>query len=147
MRQKHWNAPISHPGKPLDFTLSSFSVPIVNGALARLLRKQAAADVQIFELGVGAHEMYALNVTRALECLDEKKSEFIKWRPEDGRADRLGGYRQVTKLVLDPTAIPANAKMFRVKGWLVALVVSEELAHAMTRHGCSGAKFLDINPD
>ncbi len=85
-----------------------------------------------------------LNAVRVIRCLDEKRSEFIKWTEHDHRADLAGKYRQVTKLVLIPGAIPPDAHIFRVDGWEVALIVSEVVKVAMESVGCFGAKFTEL---
>jgi hypothetical protein len=89
--------------------------------------------------------MVALNSLRVVRCLDEQYSEFLKWTKEDHRADLAGQYRQVTKLALRASAIPADAHFFRIEGWTVALVVSELVKTAMESVGCLGAKFIEIS--
>jgi hypothetical protein len=91
--------------------------------------------------------MVVLNSLRVVRCLDEGRSEFIKWTEDDHRADLAGQYRQVTKLVLERSAIPVDAHFFRIDGWLVALVVSEVVKDAMERVGCFGAKFIEVSAD
>ena len=43
--------------------------------------------------------MVVLNSLRVLRCIDEERSEFVKWTKQDHRADLAGQYRQITKLV------------------------------------------------
>jgi hypothetical protein len=62
-----------------------------------------------------------LNALRVIRCLDEERSEFIKWTEGDHRADLAGQYRQVTRLVLDARAIPPDVHLFRGEAWLIAL--------------------------
>lgn len=76
--------------------------------------------------------------------LDEARSEFIKWTEHDHRADLAGEFRQVTKLVLARDTIPDDAHFFRIAGWEVALIVSEEVKSAMERVGCFGAEFIEL---
>jgi hypothetical protein len=136
---------VSHGGRVLDFTLTAFNVPVASSALASAVAKVAGSDVQCLPAEVaGQSGMVVLNALRVVRCIDDTRSEFIKWTEEDNRPDRMGGYRQVTKLVLLPGSIPADANFFRVKGWLVALVVSEGIKNAMERAGCLGAKFYEL---
>lgn len=136
---------VSHAGRVLDFSLTSFSVPVVTARLAEAVSKIAGADVQCLPVGIaGQSGMMVINTVRVIRCLDERRSEFIKWTKDDYRADLAGQYRQVTKLVLDPTSVPVNAHCFRVEGWLVALIVSEEVKEAMESVGCMGAKFIAL---
>jgi hypothetical protein len=136
---------VSHPGRVLDFTLTSFNVPVVRGRVADAVRGVAGSDVQCLPVDIaGQPGMIALNALRVVRCLDETRSEFIKWTNEDRRADLAGQYRQVTKLVLAHDAVPTDAHFFRVEGWLVALVVSEAVKEAMEGIGCLGAKFIEL---
>ena len=50
----------------------------------------------------------------------------------------------VTRLRIDVSRVPRDADIFRVEGWLVALIVSERLKAAMEAVGCRGAKFVEV---
>ncbi|WP_437293712.1 imm11 family protein [Sorangium sp. So ce426] len=136
---------VSHTGSVLDFTLTSFNVPIATSSLAHAVSNIASSDLQCLPVEIaGQAGMMVLNAVRVVRCIDETRSEFVKWTKHDHRADLAGQYRQVTKLVLATDAIPADAHFFRVEGWLVALIVSEAVKEAMERVGCLGAKFLEL---
>lgn len=136
---------ITHDGKPLDFCLTSFAVPIGTQRVAEAIEKVAGADLQSIPVDIlGADGMMVLNATRVVSCLDESRSEFIKWTARDHRSDLAGQYRQVTKLVINPEVIPPAAHFFRIEGWLISLVVSEAVKTAMTQSGCLGAKFVQL---
>lgn len=138
-------ATVSHAGRVLDFSLTSFNVPIATSRLANAIANVAGSDVQCLPVSVaGQAGMTVLNALRVVRCLDETRSEFMKWTKEDHRADLAGQYRQVTKLVLAPGAVPSDAHFFRVEGWSVALLVSEAVKVAMERVGCVGAKFIEL---
>jgi hypothetical protein len=138
---------VTRPGRVLDFSLTSFAVPIVSSTLAEAITAVAATDVQWLPVDIAEQTgMMVLNALRVIKCLDESRSEFIKWTKQDHRADLAGQYRQVTSLTVDPKAIPSDAHVFRVEGWLVALIVSEDVRAAMERVGCVGAKFIEVTP-
>jgi len=140
-------AGVSRAGRVLDFCLTSFAVPVASAALARAVSEAADGDVQCLPVEVASQAgMVVLNAVRVVRCLDESNSEFIKWTAQDHRADLAGQYRQVTKLILDEAAIPVDAHFFRVEGWLVALIVSEQVKDAMERAGCRGARFTEVMP-
>jgi hypothetical protein len=140
-------APVTHPGRVLDYSLTSFAVPIASKAVARAVSAIAGADVQCIPVAIaGQSGMHVLNAVRVISCLDQARSEFLKWTEQDIRADLAGQYKQVTKLIIDPSAIPSDAHFFRIEGWLVALIVSEEVKEAMERAGCLGAKFIAVSP-
>lgn len=139
------SAEITHKGNPIEFCLTSFAVPVAAATLAGAVSSVAGADVQRLPLAINGWQGFeVLNVLRVVECLDEQRSEFLKWTERDHRADLAGQYRMVTKLLVDQSGIPAGTHAFRVKGWLVALVVSENVKDAMETAGCKGAKFVPV---
>jgi hypothetical protein len=136
---------VTHEGCALDFTLTSFAVPLVNRRLTEALIAVAGADVQSVPVSVVGHDrLTVLNALRILRCLDEDRSEFLKWTKQDHRADLAGQYRQITKLVLDDGVIPHDVHLFRIEGSLVELVASEAVKDAMEQTGCLGAKFVEL---
>jgi len=137
-------AEITDVGTPLEFCLSSFGVPIAKKRLALAIREAAGGDLQLLHVDIpGCLDFYALNCVRIVDCLDEGKSEFVKWTKADHRSDLAGEYRMVTKLIVDPIRIPSHAHFFRIKGWTIALIVSERIKTAMELCGSFGAKFLN----
>jgi hypothetical protein len=122
---------VTHTGRVLDFSLTSFNVPIASLPIAELVRTIAKSDVQVVPVIVaGQPSMAALNVTK-----------------DDHRADVAGTYRQVTKLVLDRALIPTDAHFFLVGGWEVAFVVSESLKTAIEHLSVTGAEFTSVTAD
>jgi hypothetical protein len=139
------SAKISHPGNELDFSLTSFAVPVARSSLAAAIEAVANGDVQRLPLAIPGHNGFeVINALRVISCLDESRSEFTKWTPTDHRADLAGQYRMVTNLKILPGRIPADAHVLRVEGWTVALVISEVVKAAMERAGCFGAKFVEV---
>lgn len=137
--------PVTHEGRVLEFTLTSFAVPIVTPKLARVIAATSGADVQCLPVDIVGHPgMMALNAVRVIRCLDETRSEFIKWTKQDHRADLAGQYRQIMRLVLDRATIPPDVNVFRIWGSLIELVVSDTVKEAMERVGCFGAKFIEL---
>lgn len=140
-------ATVSHAGRALEFSLTSFNVPIATSKLAQAISSVAGQDVQCLPVDIaGKAGMMVVNAVRVVRCLDEARSEFVKWTDKDHRADLAGQYRQVTKLIVDPAAIPLDAHVFRIEGWLIALIVSADVKEVMERVGCIGAKFIDVTP-
>ena len=139
--------PLSRPGKPLDFAMTGVGVtPVVHARVAALLAKLAPGDVQLFPVTVGSEsEPYLLvNVTRTVRCIDDEASEEVRyWRPEDGRPDKVGKYRAVSGMRIDPTKV-GDAKVFRTWGWSIALIVSEDIKEALERAGVTGVKFTEV---
>ena len=140
-------AEYTNPGRPLDFCYTSFAVPVVTKELGSLILSIAAQDVQCVPLHVAGHgQRMLLNVLQAVDCVDEGRSQFMKWTLEDHRPDLAGTYRQITPLIIDPVAVPAGVQIFRVQKYEIAVIVSARLREAIEGRGFSGAVFRDVNP-
>jgi hypothetical protein len=136
---------ITHPGKALQFCLTSFGVPVAERRLACAIMENASENLQVFGVTVpGYRDFNVLNSVRVLKCLDETRSSFVKWTISDHRPDLAGQYRMVTNLRIDSRQVPPDAHFFRVEGWLTALIVSEKIKSTMESCGCFGAKFQNV---
>src|SRR5262249_45444078 len=132
------------PGRSLDYSSTVFNVPIVSDKLGLAIAVVAGHDVQRLPARVGGRVGYeAINCIRALDCLDEARSNFGKWTVNDHRPDLAGHYRWIYEMRVDPSRIPSDAHFFMIAGW-VAYIVSQELREAMEHAGCIGAKFADV---
>jgi hypothetical protein len=134
---------IKHPGRPVAFHLGSFHMPVVTDLVAKVIRGIAPADVEFFPVTVGSLRVtyQILNVLRSEVCVDENRCTAMKWLPEDGRPDRLGSYKRVFPLVIKRGSY---GDIFRVKGWEVALVVSERMRAALETIDELGIEFLPV---
>jgi len=139
--------PIYEPGRPLDYTeFNTSSVPVVNARYAALLREWVPDDVQLISAYIGEQQElhFVVNILRVIRCIDEaacKRVEF--WKPEDGRPEKVGGYRVVSGMRIDPSKVQ-GAHLFRPWGWLGAIIVSEELKVAMEALGGIGPDFVEV---
>jgi len=139
---------VGRRGRALDFSLTSFARPLASQLLAQAMAAVAGDDLQCLPIGIVGHPgaLMFLHSTRIVRCLDESRSEWTKWTPNDHRADLAGSYRQVIDLTLDVDQIPSDAHFFRVWGWEVALIVSEVVKDVMESTGCLGARFTSVMP-
>lgn len=113
--------------------------------MAQVVFAAAHGDVELVPLSVAGQTGFeVLNALRIVRCVDEARSEFIKWTKDDHRADLAGQYRQITRLRLDTDAIPEDADLFLIESWRVALIVSDVVKDAMEHAGCLGAKFAAV---
>ncbi|WP_395843119.1 imm11 family protein [Cystobacter fuscus] len=146
--EKRLRIPIDHPGKPLDFSLAGVGVtPIVHERAASIFAELASDDVQVIPVDIdGQPGPYCILVaTRTLRCIDDHASAQVQyWKPEDGRPDRVGEYRAVHGLRIDPAQV-GEARVFRTWGWTVALIVSEDIKEALERAGVTGMKFKEVS--
>jgi hypothetical protein len=138
--------PLSHPGKPLDFSVAGAAVPIVHEKVAALFNERAPDAVQLIPVEVEsrAERYFILNSLRVVKCIDDAACEEVQhWTLEDGQQELIGEYRVVAGMRIDPTKV-GDAKVFRPWGWPVVLLVSEDIKTAMEHAGVSGVNFQDV---
>ena len=137
--------PITAGSTPLDFTLGSFDMPIVSRRIAERLQKLEPKAIQRIPVTIDSERMgyEILNVTVDLACLDEARSEITWWKPKDGRPDRLGTYQGIGKKVLKMSIVDGY-KIFRIKGWLITLVVAREIKEVCEHMNVSGVTFKPL---
>lgn len=138
--------PVRGMGKPLDFSHASFSTPIVHARLASLFTERAPGEVQLLPVDVdGQPEQYCILVaTRLIRCIDDQRStEVTYWTPEDGRPEKVGEYRDVYEMRIDPARV-GDAKVFRTWGWPIALIVSEDIKAALEQARATGVRFTEV---
>lgn len=132
-------------GKPLDFTFADFEVPIVNEKVALLLSKE---DCQLLPVAVDGfdrgHLYFVSVILTAIDCLDEGRSNFEKFMINDAiRPDKVGEYKAIYKLFVDPTKIPGNS-IFRLGKADHIIIISEELKRKFEQVGITGVKFQEV---
>ena len=138
--------PLDISGNPLDFSLAAFSIPVVHSRVVELFERMRVDGVQFIPAQVEGHSepWYILNALQVIRCIDDARSEEVQyWKPEDNRPDKVGQYRAVYGLRIDPAKV-GNARIFRTWGWRVALILSEDLKVAMEAAGLSGTRFIEV---
>jgi hypothetical protein len=139
--------PILHPGSPLDFSCADGGdFPVVTASVASTLAELAPGDVQLYPAEVDSRpEPYFLvNVAHLVKCIDVDASEEVRyWEPEDNRPDKLGHYRSVYGMRIDPSKV-GDARVFRPWGYPPALLVAEDVKEALERTGASGLEFTEV---
>jgi hypothetical protein len=144
--KKRLTVPIEEPGKTLDFSLAGFSTPVVRASVANIFLEMAPQDVQLIPVDIQGHpDQYLILVaTKLIRCIDDAASEeVLYWLPEDGRPEKVGQYRDVYGMRIDPAKV-GNAKVFRTWGWSIALIVSEDIKLALERIKATGVKFAPV---
>lgn len=138
---------LAAPGRALDFSFTTLSIPIVHGRLVPLFERlglQQQIQFLPVELLGQTEPYFIVNVLRVIRCIDDARSERVEyWRPEDGAPDRLGDYRLVRDLRIDPNQV-GDADIFRPKGWSSVLLVSQRLKQALEEHQVGGIRFTEV---
>ncbi len=139
--KQSYAAEIHHPGLPLEFSLTSFAVPVALPRLARAMGAQASQELQTLPLvvryGEATMAAFVVNVTSSVDCLDESNSDFDREPVGTGREK----YRAIVKFRLDRSKIPPGSQIFRLAGWTIGVFVSETFRDVMMGAGCNGAIF------
>lgn len=138
--------PVDTPGRPLDFCWAAFSILVVHEHFVRLFEALHVEGVQFIPAQVEGHAgpWYILNALRVIRCIDDARcAEVQYWQPEDEQPEKLGEYRAVHGLRIDPSKV-GDARIFRPWGWRVALIISEDIKQAIESAGLSGARFVEV---
>ncbi|PTL75610.1 hypothetical protein DAT35_54010 [Vitiosangium sp. GDMCC 1.1324] len=138
---------LAAPGRALDFSFTTLSIPLVHGRIVPIFESLGLQQqVQLIPSEVvGLTEPYFIvNVLRVIPCIDDARCERVEyWRPEDGAPDRVGDYRLVRGLRIDPYQV-GDADIFRPRGWSSVLLVSDRLKQALEDHQVGGIRFTEV---
>ncbi|MFL5354734.1 imm11 family protein [Archangium sp.] len=138
--------PVKPDGVELEFTEASVSTPVVHGRVVQLFERLGVQDVQFLPVQVDGHAgpWFILNALRVIRCIDEPRCREVRhFQPEDGQPEKVGWYRVVSGMRIDPTKV-GEARIFRPWGWTGALIVSEDLKQALEREGITGPRFTEV---
>lgn len=138
--------PVDVSGEPLDFCWAAFAIPVVHHRFMQLLQSLQVQGVQFIPVQVEGHPgpYFILNALHVLRCIDEARSSEVQhWRAEDNQPEKIGEYRYVHGMRIDPSKV-GDARIFRTWGWRIALVVSDDLRRAIEDSGLTGARFVEV---
>ncbi len=91
-----------------------------------------------------SNSYFILNVLQTIRCIDDARcEEVLYWLPEDNRPDKVGQYRNVAGLRIDPAKV-GRAQVFRTWGWRGPIIVSERVKSAMKDEGITGPEFIEV---
>src|SRR5690242_5123716 len=138
--------PLDVSGQALDFCWAAFSIPVVHGRFVQLFERLGILDVQFIPVQVDGHTgpFFILNTLRTIHCIDDARcEEALYWLPEDGQPEKVGRYRSVVGMRIDPTKV-GDARIFRTGGWSLGLIISEALMQAVEQEGITGPRFVEV---
>lgn len=133
-------------GTPVDFNISAIGIPVIPARVVHLFEQLGTTDVQFLPTKIASHPgpWFILNITRVVRCIDDARcSEVLYWKPEDGEPKKVGTYRAVYDIRIDPKKTE-GAHIFRTWGWPVAIIVSHALKEALEQEHVTGAKFIEV---
>ncbi len=129
----------------MSFTLGSFEMPVVTERIAEHLQACCGSAIQLIPATVcgtpGRFEI--LNVLKILEAIDETHSE-ISWRMwKDSSGNERRTYAGISRIVLKREKIH-GANIFRLKGWEIALIVSENVKGVLEGLRINGIGYKEL---
>jgi hypothetical protein len=133
-------------GVALDFSWAAFSIPVVSSRFVDVFERLGLQEVQFLPVQVENHAgpWFILNTLRTFRCIDDARCEEVRyWKPEHGEPEKVGEYRSVAGLRIDPTKV-GGARVFRPWGWTLTLLVSEDVKEALEREGVTGTRFTEV---
>lgn len=134
-------------GVEMDYTLASpYGVSVVSQTIKSLL--QDIPDVGFMPLTIeGKHtskSYFALVVYPHLKCVDETKSDFKKFMPDDPvRPDRAGDYNGFFKLIIDPLRVEGH-DIFRIARSGSQLIISQKIKDRFDAAGVTGVVYKPV---
>ncbi len=139
------SVPMRRQGRPLDFTLADFDMPVVSSRLAECLLKNAMADIQLVPVAIdgAAQQHYILNVCSVLQCIAEPETQVVRWQPHDGRPEKVSTIRMLVNPVLTAEHHTGQA-IFRVSDWKIMLLCTSTLGAQLLSGGFSGIELLPL---
>lgn len=138
--------PIKINGLRTDFTENlTYDVPILSNRAKNILKfyKTRFSDVDVLLDGELDGKYYAMGVD-IIDVIDERQSKYIKYEKDDPiRPDKEGDYKYFNEMVLSRSKIGGN-HIFRIKGYVIYLVVSEELKSKIESEHLTGFAFEEL---
>ena len=125
-------------GTPVDFTLADFDIPILSPKAVDVLAPLVGEFCEFIPVDVeGQEQRYSiLNIFPEEDCAHEQASDLLLWRRGDGRDDLIGGYRQVTRLVIRRgLQLPP---IFRLSKFHIRILVDQRVAAYFGPDGLTG---------
>ena len=88
--------------------------------------------------------IYLMNILPLVECVDDEKTEsIVRWQAEDDEPDKIGQYRQITGLRVDPERL-VGIDTCRVQDWEVSIIISQRVRMMLDAHHVKGVVFWPV---
>lgn len=138
--------PLRQAGDKVGFNFCDFDMVVTPSAINAELEGLVGPAIQRIpvsvENSIGGFDI--LNVCELVQCIDEARSLVTKWTAADGRPEKVGQFRMIAKLKIDPAAASGH-HIFRAAGWPIALIVSENVKSLLEVKRVSGLKYERVD--
>ncbi len=130
--------PIKKKGRMSDIIINGFGTPIVSTKCARLLVSLAASDIQLVPAIIEGHgDAFIMNVVSVIDCLDFERSR-VDFFPDDFYDQTKAGTPRMVSCLTIVESQAAGHHLFRIQGWQVAIVASQEVVHLVQKECLTG---------
>ncbi|CAM3204527.1 MULTISPECIES: imm11 family protein [Pseudomonas] len=157
MEPGRYTLDVRFDGVEIDYSLAGYaSVPVLSERARNSLIGLSEVDQTyhnvVFEPvdieGKHVSQNYFLMIIETqIDCVDEESSRFTKFSVNDPvRPDMAGQYRAFYNLAIDESKV-GDFHIFRIKKYLGAIVVSEDVKLRFEAAGVVGAVFESVNGD
>lgn len=141
---REYEVKIYRDGAEMDYTCNeAYGVCIVSKKFKDALAGISGIDFAKANIvgNTSDSEFFIMAVPAELECINEDESEYQKFEVNDPvRPDKAGEYRGFFKMVVDHNKL-GGVDICRVKGFGIAIIVSENIKQRLESSGVLGAKF------
>ena len=137
--------PLQYEGDRVHFNFAAFDMVVIPKWLALAILPLVGEEVQCIPAVVEAsdEEYVILNILETRSCINEERSEFMKWTTDDDRPDKMGHYKMVTELKIDPSKV-SGTKMFRIIGWDIVIIAHQTIKDVFERNKVTGVSFRPV---
>lgn len=138
--------PIQYKGRALDYNRTAHATPVVHARVAAIFSELAPQDVQLIPVDIQGHsnQFFILVATKLIRCIDEERSKPVFWTAEHSQPEKVGQYMLFSSdLRIIPSAV-GDARVFRLQGWEIALIVSEDIKLALERAKVTGLWLTEV---
>lgn len=135
--------PVAQVGEVVDFNLAAFDMPVTPRKFNEALERLVGDAIQRIPVTIQGYSdrFEILNLCETVDCLDEIKTKHVmKWNNIDGRLDKIGEYRMIVGLQVDPSRIGRH-HIFRLGGWEISPICSEDIKNFMESFELTGVHF------
>lgn len=116
-----------------------YSLPIVSELIAKTIMNDNFNDIELIEVKVNMKtdlKYYFLNILNVIDCIDLEKSIYKLYIPD------IILFDSIDRLVIDTTKIKND--IFRIKGLLYKIIVSEKLKNELENLNLDEIEFMPI---
>jgi|RhiMetdeSRZDD1v2_1073273.scaffolds.fasta_scaffold09940_3 uncharacterized protein DUF1629 len=137
---------ITKKGASMDFTeTSAFIAPIVSEKFAECLSGYKD-EIQLIPVKVPAtkEKYFIMVVKNTIDCVDESKSMFSKFKKDDSvRPDLAGEYREIGILKINTSVV--DKAIFRLGKFDICIIVNGDIKRELEKAKVTGARFLLVS--